>query len=151
LASPQRRYESNKVTVEAVKNLLPGSFPGDLGIEPLSIEDDRTVGRIVVDERHLHPGGFVHGGVWTALADTVAAWATFRNIPEGADFTTVELKLNVFRAGTVGDELIAEAEPVHVGRSTVALVVRIHKAADPERLAAHFTLTQFVIASVPDP
>ena len=27
-------------------------------------------GRIVVDERHLHPGGLVHGGAWVALADT---------------------------------------------------------------------------------
>jgi uncharacterized protein (TIGR00369 family) len=144
VASPEQRYRE-KVTVEAVKNLLPGSFPGDLGIEPLSIEDDKTVGRIVVDKRHLHPGGLVHGGVWTALADTVAAWATFRSIPLGADFTTVELKLNVFAAGRVGDELVAEARPLHAGRSTVALIVEIRKAAEPDRLAAVFTLTQFVL------
>ena len=56
-------------------------------------------GRIVVDRRHLHPGGFVHGGVWTALGDTVAAWATFRSIPPRHNFTTIELKLNVFGAG----------------------------------------------------
>src|SRR4029078_10334390 len=106
MASPRERYPE-KVTVEAVKNLLPGSFPGDLGIEPLSIEDHKTVGRIAVEERHLHPGDYVHGGVGTALADTVAAWATFRNIPPGADFTTVELKLNVFRAGIVRHDAVA--------------------------------------------
>lgn len=134
-----------KFTVEAVREFLPGSFPGNLGIEPIEIEDDHAVGRILVDERHLHPGGYVHGGVWTALADTVAAWATFRNIPPGNDFTTLELKLSVFRAGLPGDELVAVAEPLHVGRSTVALMVRIHEASEPERLAAHFTLTQFVV------
>lgn len=133
------------MTVETVRELIAGSFPGDLGIEPISIEDDKTVGRIAVDKRHLHPGGLVHGGVWTALADTVAAWATFRNIPAGHDFTTVELKLNVFAAGRVGDELIAEARPLHVGRSTVALIVEIRKAAEPDRLAAAVTLTQFVL------
>ncbi|MGZ5419535.1 MAG: PaaI family thioesterase [Solirubrobacterales bacterium] len=135
----------HSVTAETVRELIAGSFPGDLGIEPISIEDDKTVGRIAVDKRHLHPGGLVHGGVWTALADTVAAWATFRNIPAGHDFTTVELKLNVFTAGRVGDELIAEARPLHVGRSTVALIVEIRKAAEPDRLAAAFTLTQFVL------
>ena len=30
------------------------------------------------------------------------------------DFTTIELKLNVFTAGVLGDELICEA-PSHVG------------------------------------
>ena len=66
-------------------------------------------GRIVVDRRHLHPGGFVHGGAWTALGDTVAAWATFRSIPPGHDFTTIELKLNVFGSGLPGDEIVAVA------------------------------------------
>ena len=81
-----------------MRGFIGGSFPGDLGIEPIEIEDSFASGRIVVDQRHLHPGGYVHGGVWTALGDTVAAWATFRNIPPG-NFTTIELKLNVFSAG----------------------------------------------------
>ena len=92
----------NRITVDSVRGVLDGSFPGNLGIEPLEVEDDHTTGRIVVDSRHLHPGGFVHGGVWTALADTVAAWGTFRHLPDGHDFTTVELKLNVFAAGVEG-------------------------------------------------
>src|SRR6476646_4074103 len=97
-------------TPENVRAFLPGSFPGDLEIEPLEIEDDYAVGRILVDKRHLHPGGFVHGGVWTALGDTVAAWSTFRKIPRGHNFTTIELKLNVFAAGVLGDEIEAKAE-----------------------------------------
>ena len=59
-----------------------------------------AAGRIVVDERHLHPGGLVHGGAWVALADSVAAWQTFRHLPPGYDFTTVEMKLNVFAGGS---------------------------------------------------
>ena len=94
-----RTTRSSAITPETVRAFLAGSFPGDLGIEPLEIEDTHARGRIVVDKRHLHPGGFVHGGVWTALGDTVAAWATFRDIPPGHNFTTIELKLNVFAAG----------------------------------------------------
>ena len=107
--SDDHLHPSSAITRESAEAFLPGSFPGDLGIEPLEIEDTHSRGRIVVDQRHLHPGGFVHGGVWTALGDTVAAWATFRSIPPRHNFTTIELKLNVFAAGLLGDEIVAVA------------------------------------------
>ena len=80
------------VTVANSAIALSGSFPGDLGIELLEIDDDAVTGRLLVDRRHLHPGGYVHGGVWVAFADTVAAWGTMRNLPPGHNFTTAELK-----------------------------------------------------------
>ncbi|HET7574120.1 MAG TPA: PaaI family thioesterase [Solirubrobacterales bacterium] len=132
---------------EHVRQFLPDSFPGDLGIEPLEIEDDFAKGRIVVDRRHLHPGGYVHGGVWTALGDTVAAWATFRNIPPAHNFTTIELKLNVFAAGLLDDEIVAVATPLHVGKSTVVIEVKIERirARGEPRLAANLIVSQFVL------
>jgi uncharacterized protein (TIGR00369 family) len=134
------------ITPDSVRDFLPGSFPGDLGIEPLEVEESHSRGRIVVDKRHLHPGGFVHGGVWTALGDTVAAWATFRAIPPGHNFTTIELKLNVFAAGVLDDEIVAVAEPLHVGKSTVVIEVRIDRIRDgSSRLAANLIVSQFVL------
>ena len=109
----------------------------------MEITDERTVGRLVVERKHLHPGGLLHGGVWVALTDTVGAWQTFRHLPAGYDFTTVELKLNVFAAATTGDELIAEATHLHAGRSTHVLQVAVTKA---DRSAANLVLTQFVLA-----
>ena len=140
------RPDLSSVTVENAREFLGGSFPGDLGIEPLEIEDTHARGRIVVDRRHLHPGGFVHGGAWTALGDTVAAWATFRSIPPGHDFTTIELKLNVFGSGLLGDEIVAVATPLHVGRTTVVIEVRIERIRDgAAKLAANLIVTQFVL------
>ena len=138
-------YESDNpdVTVDELRGRLAGSFPGDLGIEPVEITKERSKGRLVVDQRHLHPGGYVHGGVWAALADTVAAWGTLRNLPPGSDFTTLELKLNVFAAGRLGDELVATAQPKHIGNRTHVWSVDIHRG---KREVAMFTLTQFVIA-----
>jgi len=130
------------ITPEASRSVLPGTFPGDLGIELVEIDDARVVGRLAVDRRHLHPGGYVHGGVWTAFADTVAAWGTMRRLSPGHDFTTVELKVNVFAAGRAGDELIGTGEPLHVGRRTQVWEVRVHKG---DRLAANFTCTQMVL------
>src|ERR1700731_4863783 len=92
-----------EITPEASLKVLPGTFPGDLGIELVAIDDEHVEGRMLVDRRHLHPGGYVHGGVWVAFADTVAAWGTLRNLAPSQNFTTVELKANVFVAAGVGD------------------------------------------------
>jgi 1,4-dihydroxy-2-naphthoyl-CoA hydrolase len=139
--------ERSALTPENVRAFLPGSFPGDLAIEPVEIDDERSVGRIVVDRRHLHPGGYVHGGVWTALGDTAAAWATFRAIPPGHNFTTIELKLNVFAAGLEGDEIEAVATPLHAGKSTVVVEVKIERRREGSepRLAANLIVSQFVL------
>src|SRR5204863_2883194 len=101
------------ITPDLAARALAGSFPGDLGIELVEIDDERVRGRLEVDRRHLHPGGYVHGGVWVAFADTVAAWGTMRHLPAGHDFTTIELKANVFAAGRLGDVLEAVGEPLH--------------------------------------
>jgi uncharacterized protein (TIGR00369 family) len=132
-----------EVTVDSIRRRISGSFPDDMGVEPMEITDERTVGRLVVERKHLHPGGLVHGGVWVALTDTVGAWQTFRHLPAGYDFTTVELKLNVFAAATTGDELIAEATHLHAGGSTHVLQVAVTKAG---KSAANLVLTQFVLA-----
>ena len=131
-----------RITPEASVHALNGSFPGDLGIELMEIDDEEVRGRLVVDRRHLHPGGYVHGGVWVAFADTVAAWGTMRNLPPGRNFTTVELKVNVFTSGMLGDELLATGQPLHRGRRTQVWEVRVHKA---DRLAANFVCTQMVL------
>lgn len=136
----------SQVTPERIAEFAKGSFPGDLGIEPLEIGQERARGRIVVDKRHLHPGGYVHGGVWTALGDTVAAWATFRNMPPHHDLMTIELKLNVFGSGLLGDEITAEAVPLHVGRNTIVIEVRIERLREGvSKLAANLIVTQFVV------
>src|SRR3954451_5929591 len=139
--------EGSAFTPESVRAFIGGSFPGDLGIEPIEIEDGFASGQIVVDRRHLHPGGYVPGGVWTALGDTVAAWATFRNTPAGHNFTTIELKLNVFSAGLLDDEIVAVATPLHAGKSTVVIEVKIERLRDGEepRLAANMIVSQFVL------
>ena len=69
-----------------------------------------------------------------------------RSIPPHHDFTTIELKLNVFGSGLDGDELIATATPLHSGRNTVVIEVKIERERAGERkLAANLIVTQFVI------
>jgi uncharacterized protein (TIGR00369 family) len=131
------------ITPEWVRERLAGTFPDQLGVEPVDITDERAVGRLLVDERHLHPGGVVDGGAWVALADSAAAWQTFRHLPLDYDFTTLEMKLNVFAAGRPGDELIATAKHLHAGRATHVVDVAVTRG---DRSVAHLIVTQFVIA-----
>jgi 1,4-dihydroxy-2-naphthoyl-CoA hydrolase len=135
--------ETNEaITPELSKQVLPGSFPGDLGIELTEITDAHVRGRMLVDRRHLHPMGYVHGGAWVAFADTVAAWGTMRHLPEGRGFTTVELKTNVLTSARDGDELTAVGLPLHIGSRTHVWQVQVDRG---ERLAAHFVCTQIVL------
>ena len=113
-----------------------------MAVEPIAIDDDPCRGRMVVDRRHLHPGGLVHGGAWVALADSVAAWQTFRHLPPGYDFTTIEMKLNVLAAGRPGDELIATARHLHAGRTTHVVETQVHCG---ERLVANLVVTQLAL------
>jgi uncharacterized protein (TIGR00369 family) len=131
------------VTPELFQDRIRDSFPGRLGVEVVRISDDEVEGKLLIDERHLHPGGYVHGGVWVAFADTVAAWGTLRHLPPGHDFTTVELKTNVFAAAGLGDLLTAVGRPVHLGRRTHVWEVR---TAAGGRHAALFVCTQMVLA-----
>jgi len=51
-----------EITAESIRERIDSSFPADMGVEPLDLTDELCRGRIVVDDRHLHPGGFVLGG-----------------------------------------------------------------------------------------
>ena len=108
---------NQSITPQLSSELLPGTFPGNLDIELTEITDEHVRGRMLVDKRHLHPMGYVHGGAWVAFADTVAAWGTMRHLPEGKGFTTVELKVNVLASAQDGDELTALGEPLHSVRA----------------------------------
>jgi 1,4-dihydroxy-2-naphthoyl-CoA hydrolase len=135
------------VTVALSADALAGTLPGDLGIELLELTDETVRGRMRVDRRHLHPGGYVHGGSWVALADTVAAWGTMRHLPPDRGFTTAELKMNVLGAGKPGDELIAVGELLHAGARTQVWEVRVYRsdAGNGERAVANFVCTQMIL------
>jgi len=126
-----------------VQTVLAGTFSGDLGVEVLEVDDGGARGRLAAEHRHLHPGGYVHGAVWVALADTVAAWATIGKLPPDHDFSTAEMKVNLFGVARDGDVLEAEARALHLGRRTHVWEVRVGVG---ERLGALFVCTQVLVA-----
>jgi 1,4-dihydroxy-2-naphthoyl-CoA hydrolase len=130
------------VNPEEIARRFAGTFPGGLGIEILESGPERARGRLVIESRHLHPGGFVHAGVWVSFADTVAAWATFPNLAEGQSFSTAEIKTNLFGVAREGDVLEGTALPLHVGRRTQVWEVRVEVGG---KLGALYVCTQIVV------
>src|SRR3954466_4385593 len=131
-----------------IARVLSGTFPGELGIEVLETGVEGACGRLVAERRHLRPGGVVHGGVWVSLADTVAAWATIPNLRPDSDFSTAEMKANLFGVAREGDVLEATAAPLHVGRRTQVWEVRVEVAG---RLCALFVCTQVIVEGATRP
>ena len=91
-----------------------------LGFVLKSVEPGRAVFEMEADERHHNPMGTLHGGIYCDLADAAMGYAYAATLGEGETFTTVELKINFFRAVRKAT-LTAEARVVQAG-STVGYV-----------------------------
>jgi uncharacterized protein (TIGR00369 family) len=94
-----------------------------LAFELTDLGEDRAHAHVAVDERHLQPLGVVHGGVYSALAESLASHATHRAVSPAGDAYGLSNTTSFFRpisAGTVQ----AEAERLHRGRTTWVWDVR---------------------------
>ena len=67
-----------------------GCLPELLGMRFVDATTDCVVAELAIRDDLKTIGGRLHGGTIMALADTVAATATFLNLPPGAGTTTLE-------------------------------------------------------------
>lgn len=123
--------------------VLP-EFPRALGMELTAVAPERLAARLVVRASVSNGQGAMHGGALMALADTLGAIGTLVNLAPGQRTTTLESKTNFIAAAPVGTALLAEAVPLHRGRTTQVWQTRISR--EDGRLVALVTQTQMVIA-----
>ena len=105
-------------TADELNALLPGTFPGLLGIVIDTHERGRLTSHLDVRPELLAPNGYLHAATVIGLADTACGLATRALLPEGASgFTTIELKSNFL--GTLREGRITTvATNAHAGRTT---------------------------------
>ena len=114
-----------------------------LGIRILSATPDRLTAEMVVRENLCTQPPVLHGGAVMAFADSLGAYATMLNLPEGANTTTIESKTNFLAPAPAGTTVTGECVPLHRGRRTMVWQTRI---TNPEgRLLAIVTQTQMVL------
>ena len=131
-------------TADELNALLPGTFPGLLGIVIDTHERGRLTSHLDVRTELLAPNGYLHAGTVVTLADTSCGLPTRALLPEGSTgFTTLELKSN--HLGTAREGRIAcTATNVHAGRTTQVWDAVVTNAENGRTLAL-FRCTQSVL------
>ena len=121
-----------------------GCLIAEFGMVLTHVGRGRSRVTMPVTGRHLNQRGVIQAGAVVALADAAAGWAAYTAIQGGA-FTTLELRCSLLRPARPGDELVAEAAPVHLGRRTLVFEVDVHGEGEPDRRLARFGCTQLVL------
>jgi len=118
--------------------------PGQLGCVFDHAARELVVGHIDVTDNLIAGTGFLFAPAIVALADTCAAIGCGSNIPEGASFTTVELKSNFLSSARVSERVVCRCEPAHVGRQTQVWDAVITNESTGKKMAL-FRCTQMVL------
>ncbi len=118
--------------------------PGLCGVEVLDCEPERVTGRLAVTRPLVAGTGFLWAPVVITLADWLCACGIGLSLPEGASFTTIELKSNFLGTVREGGAIVGTARPVHRGRTTQVWDVEVADEAT-RRVIALFRCTQLVL------
>ena len=97
---------------------------------------------IQLEEKHLQPFGFVHGGAIASIMDAATFWAVFPQVENGLGLTTVEMKVN-FLAPAQKGKLIAKGRCIRLGKTLALGDAEIRN--NEGGLVAHGTATMMVV------
>jgi uncharacterized protein (TIGR00369 family) len=106
--------------VDQIDRALTSSqaFDGLIGLELSEITADVARGRLQVREEILQPFGVVHGGVYAAIAESLASRGTMADVVrEGSMVLGLSNHTSFLRPVSEGT-LEAVARPLHRGRTT---------------------------------
>ncbi|WP_442872570.1 PaaI family thioesterase [Cognatishimia sp. SS12] len=124
------------MTREDVTRFLAEVFP-QMGPEFVIdlLARDRAVMRLRVADQHLRPGGTVSGPSMFALADVAAYVATLARIGPKALAVTTHCSIDFMRKPAAGQDLIAEAEVLKLGRALAVISVRLRSEGQLDLVA----------------
>lgn len=103
----------------------PAGFVALMGLEFDRLDGDEARGHLVVGEQHLQPAGIVHGGVHSAIAESIASVATWVGVGQDKMVSGLSNHASFLRPVFAGDTLTAVGTPRHRGRTTWVWEVEI--------------------------
>jgi 1,4-dihydroxy-2-naphthoyl-CoA hydrolase len=118
--------------------------PGLVGVEILTCEPELVTGRLPVTEALVAGTGFLWAPVVITLADWLCASGIGSQLPQGASFTTVEIKTNFLGTVRAGGSIFGKAWPAHRGRTTQVWDVEISDESNAKVIAL-FRCTQMIL------
>jgi uncharacterized protein (TIGR00369 family) len=96
-----------------------GGFRELVGTELKESEEGRAVMELRAEDRHLNPGGTVHGGAVSTLIDVSMAEALKPMIDEEERPVTIEMKVNYLEPGKPGTLVCTAKVRKSGGRITI--------------------------------
>src|SRR5947209_9970579 len=110
------------------------TFDGTIGHEVLEVGADRARSRTQVSERVKQPFGLVHGGVYAAMAESLASMATYGAVYEDGNMAVGLSNHTSFMRPILDGFINADAKVRHRGSTTWVWEVEI--TDDDGRLCA---------------
>ena len=106
------------VDTENLEQFLGQGLDAMLGLEFVEMGEDRVVATLELGPRHHQPFGIVHGGVYCAIAESVASTSAFVWLAaQGPGQTAVGVNNNTdFLRSVTSGTITARSTPVHRGR-----------------------------------
>ena len=127
------------------ENLYRSGFFRLLDLQVDDAQDGKSLVRIHVDARLMHPQQIVHGGVIFTIADTAMSLSLISTLPAKTAVSTIEAKIN-YIAPVVTGELLAEASIIHRGRSTAVMEATVYNLKVEERVLVARVMGTFHIS-----
>ena len=121
---------------------LEGTLDGTLGVEWIEATDEAARARIPVANKLKQPLGLVHGGVFAALAESLASAATYLAVRDEGMVAVGMSNQTTFMRPITGGTIHGEARRRHRGRTTWLWDVEI--TDDEGRLCALSRVTMAV-------
>jgi len=102
----------------AFRNQAITGFDALYGLELERADGDEVRARVAIDERHLQPFGLVHGGLFAAMAESMASLGTAVGTGMEKFVAGLSNHTSFLRPAFAGDTITAVAVPRHRGRTT---------------------------------
>jgi 1,4-dihydroxy-2-naphthoyl-CoA hydrolase len=115
-------------------------FDALYGLEFDHADGDGVRARVAVDARHLQPMGLVHGGVYAAMAESMASIGTAVGTGMEKFVAGLSNQTSFLRPVFDGDTLTAVATPKHRGRTTWVWEVEVTTSAGKPCALARVTI-----------
>ena len=136
----------NPKYVEAVATIVNRSpYFSLLCMEIKDLQWGTALLEVQLEEKHLQPFGFVHGGVMASVVDAAAFWAVFPQVENRMGLTTVEIKVN-FLAPAQKGRLVAKGRCIRLGKTLALGETEIRNTEGG--LVAHGTATMMIVSDL---
>jgi len=133
----------NPKYVEAISTLVNRSpYFSLISMKIKELEWGTSVLEVELEEKHLQPFGYVHGGALASVIDAATFWAVFPQVKDNMGLTTVEIKAN-FLAPVQKGKLVVKGRCIKIGRSLALGEAYVNGAEG--NLIAHGTATMMIV------